>query len=162
MRTVLTEVLDPISAEEQVRFIGYGNTIKISTHTDLNSKLYTRVYDVADLISKAHGLGHDGPDFGVRNLGMAGGMGGGMGGGGFGGGGFGGGGMGGGGFGGGGGGFGGGGMGGGGFGGGGGGFGGGSGGGSGGEGNEEESVEERMDKLIELVTNTIEPRVVGG
>ena len=47
---VLAEVLDQISETESVMFRGMGNTIKISTRSDFNRKLYVRVYDVSDIL----------------------------------------------------------------------------------------------------------------
>ncbi len=168
--SILTTVLEQLGEGDTVRWRGQGNTLKISTREAFNRKMHTRVYDVADLVFPV-------PDFPTPNIGPVGGGGGfggggGLGGGGLGGGGLGGGGLGGGGFGGGGlgggglgggdfgggglgGGFGGGGFGGGGF--GGGGFGGQGGGGTGQGAGQEGSVEENLEKLVELIKNTIEP-----
>lgn len=172
--SILTTVLEQLGEGDTVRWRGQGDTLKISTREAFNRKLHTRVYDVADIVFPV-------PDFPTPNIGGMGGGGGfgggglgggGLGGGGFGGGGFGGGGLGGGGLGGGG--LGGGGVGGGGLGGGlgGGGFGGGGiggggfgGGGSGGQGGggagqgtgQDASVEENLEKLVELIKNTVEP-----
>ena len=143
--SILTAVLEQVGEGDTVRWRGQGNTLKISTREEFNRKLHTRVYDVADLVFPV-------PDFPTPNVGPAGG-GGGFGGGGLGGGG----------------GFGGGGLGGGGLGGGdlgggslGGGFGGGGFGGQGGGGagqgtGQEGSVEENLEKLVELIKNTVEP-----
>ena len=139
---VLSEALDQVSELGDVRYRGVGSTIKISTREEFNRKLYVRVYDVSDLIFQV-------PDFkgpSVDVAGEGGGGGGGMGGGGMGGG-----------------------MGGGGMGGGGMGGGGMGGGGMGMQnpfsgGSEEQddegdsqSLEERMDAIVELIKNTIEP-----
>lgn len=148
---VLSEALDQVSVDGEIRFQGAGSTIKVSTREEFNRQLYVRVYDVSDLILQIPDF--SGPSISISDEGGEGGGGGGIGGGGFGGGSFGGGG----------------GMGGG-FGGGmGGGFGGGMGMGSGStsvfsdEGDEEEeeedvSVEERMEKIVELIRETIEPQ----
>ncbi len=153
---ILGEVLNQVSYDSELSFRGEGNTIKISTRSDFNRKLYVRAYDVSDLIFQV-------PDFKGPRIDVTGGGGGGGAGGG-GGGGIGGGG---GGIGGGGGGIGGGGGASGGIGGGGGGIGGGGGfgsqppfsdsGDSEGEDEEGKSLEERMDDIVELIRNTVEP-----
>ncbi len=53
---ILAETLEQISETETVLFRGVGNTIKISTKTDLNRKLYVRVYDISDILVRV-------PDF---------------------------------------------------------------------------------------------------
>ncbi len=157
---ILDEALNQVADGAELRFRGSGNTIKISTRDDFNRKLYVRAYDVSDLIFQVPDF--KGPSVDVTGGGGGGGSGGGAGGGG---GGFGGGG---GGVGGGIGGAGGGGAGGG-FGGAGGGIGGGFGGGFGsqppfsdsgdseGEDEEGKSLEERMEDIVDLIRNTIEP-----
>ncbi len=153
--SILTTVLEQSGDGDTLRWRGQDNTLKISTREAFNRKMYVRIYEVADLVFPV-------PDYPTPNIGP---VGGGLGGGGFGGGGLGGG-LGGGGLGGGGlGGGPGGGLGGGGFGGGdfgGGGFGGGGLGGQGGAGagqgaGHDGGVEENLDKLVELIKNTIEP-----
>ncbi len=172
-KKALTEVLDQVGGGEvELGYVVADGVIKIATQTLLDKDTYIDVYPIEDLLLSVPDF--EGPTVDVAGGGGAGGGGGGGGGGvGGGGGGFGGGG--------GGGGFGGGG-GGGGFGGGGGGFGGGGGGGLGGgfggggapfsgggdsEGDDEEegTREERVDALLELIRNTIEPdswRESGG
>ncbi|MHC4093961.1 MAG: hypothetical protein ACYSVY_27425, partial [Planctomycetota bacterium] len=53
---VLAEVLDQVSETDTLLFRGIGNTVKISTRSDFNRKLYVRVYDVSDILLKV-------PDF---------------------------------------------------------------------------------------------------
>ncbi|HRX86813.1 MAG TPA: hypothetical protein P5572_17440, partial [Phycisphaerae bacterium] len=153
VRQILSEALNQVSEHGEIRFRGSGNTVKITTREELNQDLIVRAYDVSDLIM--HVPDFKGPEISISDEGgQGGGGGGGVGGGG---GSFGGGGGFGGGAGGAGGGF------------GGGGFGGGAMGGqgnqnpfsgSGDSGDEEDegkSVEERMDDLVELIRETIEP-----
>ncbi|MCA9250116.1 MAG: hypothetical protein KDA54_03195 [Phycisphaerales bacterium] len=167
-KKALKEVLDQVGGGEvELGYVVADGVIKIATQTLLDKDTYVDVYPIEDLLLSVPDF--EGPRVDVTGGGGQGGGGGGGGGGGFGGGGGGGiGGGGGGGFGGGGGGIGGGG---GGFGGGGGGLGGGGigGGGFGGgspfsdsgdsEGDDEEegTREERVDALLELIRNTIEP-----
>ncbi|MCB9850203.1 MAG: hypothetical protein H6817_05815 [Phycisphaerales bacterium] len=47
---ILRELCDQLSTEVEVGFRAYGNTIKFSTSEYFERKLYTRVYDVTDLI----------------------------------------------------------------------------------------------------------------
>jgi len=49
---VLAEVFEQISDTEPVLYRGIGNTIKISTRSDFSRKLYTRVYDISDIIMR--------------------------------------------------------------------------------------------------------------
>ncbi len=48
---VLNEVLDQLAEGDSLRFHGVGNTLTVSTASDFNRKLVTRVYDVTDLVS---------------------------------------------------------------------------------------------------------------
>ena len=54
--TVLSETLAQLSQGEELRFIGIGLTLTISTRADLNKKLYVKVYQVNDLLMRV-------PDF---------------------------------------------------------------------------------------------------
>ncbi|MCP4592160.1 MAG: hypothetical protein GY842_15605 [bacterium] len=56
MGTILEEVLAQLSESEDLRYLGKGLTLIISTRTDLNSKLYVRTYSVHDLLARV-------PDF---------------------------------------------------------------------------------------------------
>ena len=56
LATVLSEVLAQLSEGEELRFIGIGSTLTISTRADLNRKLYVKVYSVNDLLMRV-------PDF---------------------------------------------------------------------------------------------------
>ncbi len=46
---VLNEVLDQVSDVDPVRYLGSGNTLRISTKTDFDRKLYTRIYNIEDI-----------------------------------------------------------------------------------------------------------------
>lgn len=48
--TILSETLAQLSEGEELRFIGIGQTLTISTRADLNRKLYVKVYPVEDLL----------------------------------------------------------------------------------------------------------------
>ena len=75
--TILGEALAQLSEGEDLRYIGIGRTLTISTRTDLNRKLYVRTYPVNDLLFRI-------PDFTEApevNLEQGGGGGGGPGGG---------------------------------------------------------------------------------
>ena len=75
--TILGEALAQLSEGEELRYIGVGRTLTISTRTDLNRKLYVRTYSVNDLLFRI-------PDFTEApevNLEQGGGGGGGAGGG---------------------------------------------------------------------------------
>ena len=52
MGTVLSEVLDSISDIDPITYYAYGNIIKISTKSAFDSKMYTRAYDISDLLSR--------------------------------------------------------------------------------------------------------------
>ncbi len=48
--TILSETLAQLSHGEELRYIGIGPTLTISTREDLNKKLYVKVYPVNDLL----------------------------------------------------------------------------------------------------------------
>ena len=53
---LVTELLHQVSPEPELRYVGVGNILTISTLEDLNSTMYVKVYPIDDLI-------HDVPDF---------------------------------------------------------------------------------------------------
>jgi len=59
---ILKEALEVISGggEAGVRYRGMGNTLQISTRSDFNSKLYTKTYDIGDLMFRVPNF-TDGP-----------------------------------------------------------------------------------------------------
>ena len=67
---VLDEALNQVADGAELRFRGSGNTIKISTRSDLNRELYVGTYDVSDLIFEV-------PDFKGPRVDVTGGGGGG-------------------------------------------------------------------------------------
>jgi len=58
---VLNETLLQISSSGQLTYHGLGNKLVISTRGDFDSKMYTRIYDVTDLLLRI-------PDFGETAL----------------------------------------------------------------------------------------------
>jgi hypothetical protein len=50
---VLEEVLAQMSGADPLTFVGQGNILRITTQSDLRGRLYTRIYDVGEII--AHG-----------------------------------------------------------------------------------------------------------
>lgn len=47
--SVFNEVLDQLSDLDPLTYIGVDNTLRISTQTDFDRKLYSRVYDIQDI-----------------------------------------------------------------------------------------------------------------
>lgn len=58
---VLNDTLDYLPEGGEVRYRGIGSTLRISTKADFNRKMYVRVYDVADLLTKVENF-RDGPE----------------------------------------------------------------------------------------------------
>ena len=58
---VLDEVLDQLSEDGQLTYHAYGNTLKISTRSDFDRKLESRVYEVSDLLFEIPDFGRDAP-----------------------------------------------------------------------------------------------------
>ncbi len=52
VKEVLDEVLDQLTDIDPLTYVGMGNRLKISTKSDFDQKLYTRVYDIADVLLK--------------------------------------------------------------------------------------------------------------
>ncbi len=50
VKAVLDEVLDQLSDLDPLTYMGTGKTLKISTKSDFDRKLYTRLYDIADIL----------------------------------------------------------------------------------------------------------------
>jgi hypothetical protein len=48
--TILSEALAQLSQTKELRYLGVGRTLTISTRQDLNKRLYTRAYSVNDLL----------------------------------------------------------------------------------------------------------------
>ncbi len=74
--TILGEVLAQLGQGKELRFIGIGRTITISTHEDLNKKLYVKAYPVNDLLFRIPDFG-DAPSINLQQGGGGGGPGGG-------------------------------------------------------------------------------------
>ena len=53
---VLTEVLGQISGRDPLVYVGEDNTLKITSRSDMRRKLYTRSYDVAEIVTQSRGL----------------------------------------------------------------------------------------------------------
>jgi len=47
---VLTELIEQLSPDGEIGFRAYGNTIKLSSRRHFDQQLYTRVYNVADIV----------------------------------------------------------------------------------------------------------------
>jgi uncharacterized membrane protein YgcG len=50
LASVLSEALAGLSSTEEIRYLGVGNTLTISTREDLNRKMYVKAYPVNDLL----------------------------------------------------------------------------------------------------------------
>ena len=50
VKDVLDEVLDQLSDDEPLTYLGQGNMLRISTKTDFDRKLYVRTYDISDIL----------------------------------------------------------------------------------------------------------------
>ena len=48
--SILTEALNQVAEGDDLRYHGIGDTIRISTRSDFNRKLYVRVYNAGDLV----------------------------------------------------------------------------------------------------------------
>lgn len=78
---VLNEALGYISETGAVRFRASGNKLTISTQADFERKMYTRVYDVTDIMFRVNNFGQSAPQIDLQQAGQQGGGGGGGGGG---------------------------------------------------------------------------------
>jgi hypothetical protein len=74
--TILAEVLAQLGQSKELRFIGIGRTLTISTHEDLNKKLYVKAYPVNDLLFRIPDFA-DAPSINLQQGGGGGGPGGG-------------------------------------------------------------------------------------
>jgi hypothetical protein len=64
---VLNEMLLQISDTGQLTFHGLGNKLTISTRADFDTKLYTRVYDVTDILLRIPDFGETAPAVNMQN-----------------------------------------------------------------------------------------------
>lgn len=64
---VLTETLEHIAPGGELRFRAVGNNLKISTRTDFDRKMYVRVYDVTDILTKVPDFGRTAPNIDLQN-----------------------------------------------------------------------------------------------
>ena len=78
---VLGETLDQLSEEGQVTYHAYRNTLKFSTKSDFDRKLFRRVYEVTDILFQVPDFGRSAPSVDLEAAARAGGGGGGGGGG---------------------------------------------------------------------------------
>ena len=76
---VLDEAISQISLDNTVRYRAVGNTLRLSTVSDFNRKLYIRTYDVTDLLFRVPDF-TDAPEIDLENQQASGGGGGGAGG----------------------------------------------------------------------------------
>lgn len=53
---VLHEVLDQLSGPDPVMYVAKGNVLTISTKSNIRGRLFTRTYDVSELLARARGL----------------------------------------------------------------------------------------------------------
>lgn len=79
---VLNEVMRQLSDDAQLRYRGMGNTLRISTKSDFDRKMYVRVYDVTDILFRVPDFGEEAPLIDLQQAGRGSGGGGGGGGGG--------------------------------------------------------------------------------
>jgi hypothetical protein len=74
---VLNEMVDQLSPDGEVTFRAVGNTLKISTKTDFDRKMYVRVYDATDILFRVSDFGQESPRIDLQQTGGSGGGGGG-------------------------------------------------------------------------------------
>ena len=77
---VLNEILDQLSEDGALRYRAIGSTLKISTQADFDRRLYTRIYDVTDILFDVPNFGQQAPNIDLQNTTSGGGGGGGGGG----------------------------------------------------------------------------------
>ena len=75
---VLIETLEHIAPGGELRFRAVGNNLKISTRTDFDRKMYVRVYDVTDILTKVPDFGQTAPNIDLQQQTGGGGGGGGQ------------------------------------------------------------------------------------
>lgn len=51
--SILTEVLDQLSSADPLTYVGKGRKLRITTRSDVQSRLTTEMYDVAELLAQA-------------------------------------------------------------------------------------------------------------
>ena len=78
---ILNEALDQLSEEGQVTYHAVGNTLKFSSKSDFDRKLYRRVYEVTDILFQVPDFGRSAPTVDLEAAARAGGRSGGGGGG---------------------------------------------------------------------------------
>lgn len=76
---VLNEMVDQLSPDGEVTFRAVGNTLKISTKSDFDRKMYVRVYDATDILIRVYDFGEESPEIDLQQTGGGGGGGGGSG-----------------------------------------------------------------------------------
>lgn len=77
---VLNELVDQLSPDGEVTFRAVGNTLKISTRSDFDRKMYVRAYDATDLLFRVYDFGEESPRIDLQQTKSSGGGGGGGGG----------------------------------------------------------------------------------
>ena len=70
---VLTELLDSLSEDGEVRFRAWGNTLRISTRADFERKRHLRVYEATDIMLRIPDVGRGAPVIDLQNAGGQGG-----------------------------------------------------------------------------------------
>jgi len=78
---VLNETLEQLSETGEARYRAIGNKLTISTRADFERKMYTKVYDVTDIMFRVPNFGQGAPQIDLQNTNRSGGGGAGGGGG---------------------------------------------------------------------------------
>ena len=63
---VLTELMDLLSEDGEVRFHGWDNVLKVSTREDFDRTMFVRVYDVSDLLFRVPNFGQSAPQIDLQ------------------------------------------------------------------------------------------------
>lgn len=63
---VLTELMELLSEDGEVRFHGWDNVLKISTREDFDRTMYVRAYDVSDLLFRVPNFGQSAPQIDLQ------------------------------------------------------------------------------------------------
>ena len=63
---VIIETLEHIAPGGELRFRAVGNNLKISTRADFDRKMYVRVYDVTDILTKIPDFGQTAPNIDLQ------------------------------------------------------------------------------------------------
>lgn len=66
---VLNETVDQLSPDGAVTFQAVGNTLKISTKSDFDRKMYIRVYDATDILFRVWDFGQESPRIDLQKTG---------------------------------------------------------------------------------------------